>query len=742
VPTTRKIVGSAIYGDTSGASGSISFTPQTILAFNGEVILPAPITARVVAGAFEVELAVTDEAGYQPSGWVWQASEQWVGGRTFFFELAEGDLSPILYTSLVPATSLANPYAAHTHPELLVTGPKGDTGELTVGTVTPVNPDVSPAVTNSGTSTDAVLDFDLPRAATFTVGTVTPLDPDQSPDVTLTTTDGDVTVDFDLPRAAAITLGTVTPVAPDVAPDVALTTTNGDVSVDFDLPRAPTFSVGVVTTGAPSSSASVTDVGTDGDIVLDFDIPAGEKGDTGDTGSTGTIAVGTVTPVGPDQSPDVTNSGTSTAAVFDFDLPRAPTFGVGTVTTVSPASPADVTDVGTGGDIVLDFDIPEGEKGDQGDAATIAVGTVTPVAPDVAPDVTNSGTSGAAVFDFDLPRAPVFTVGTVTPVNPDQNPAVTDVGTDGDIDLDFDLPRAPTFAVGTVTTGVPGSSATVTDVGTDGDIVLDFEIPEGETGGEAFFGQISRQSDGTVTVAATSTFYAIDLAGTVDTANANGVVAGVLEDLALKNDTGETLLFTVIGSCDVTSANNELIGIRLAVDGVPIAATECRAQTGTNNYAKLLSQWMVELAPGEEVSIHIANFSTTQDITVKRAKVVAFTSGRQGDPGVGVPVGGTEDQVLAKSSATDYDTAWVTLDASDVSALPDDAKLDDLADVDTSGVQTGDVLAYDGDDWVPDSTRVASTDVASIEVVTETEYDALDPADPTVLYVVIEDPEP
>jgi hypothetical protein len=32
--------------------------------------------------------------------------------------------------------------------------------------------------------------------------------------------------------------------------------------------------------------------------------------------------------------------------------------------------------------------------------------------------------------------------------------------------------------------------------------------------------------------------------------------------------------------------------------------------------------------------------------------------GEQGDPGVGVPVGGTTGQVLAKASATDYDTEW------------------------------------------------------------------------------------
>ena len=65
------------------------------------------------------------------------------------------------------------------------------------------------------------------------------------------------------------------------------------------------------------------------------------------------------------------------------------------------------------------------------------------------------------------------------------------------------------------------------------------------------------------------------------------------------------------------------------------------------------------------------------------------TKGEPGDDGVGVPSGGSAGQVLSKASGTDYDTQWVnppadgvnsvngksgdvTLDASDVGALPDD----------------------------------------------------------------------
>lgn len=46
--------------------------------------------------------------------------------------------------------------------------------------------------------------------------------------------------------------------------------------------------------------------------------------------------------------------------------------------------------------------------------------------------------------------------------------------------------------------------------------------------------------------------------------------------------------------------------------------------------------------------------------------------GPQGDPGVGVPAGGTTDQALVKASATDYDTTWA-----DVATQADiDGKID------------------------------------------------------------------
>lgn len=113
------------------------------------------------------------------------------------------------------------------------TGPKGDTGAtgpqgpqgpaatITVGTTTTGNPGTNASVTNSGTSSAAVLNFTIPRGNTGATG----------------------------------------PQGPD-----------GD---------AATITVGTVTTGAPGTNATVVNSGTSSAAVFDFTIPRGDKGESG-----------------------------------------------------------------------------------------------------------------------------------------------------------------------------------------------------------------------------------------------------------------------------------------------------------------------------------------------------------------------------------------------------------------------------------------------------------------------------
>ncbi|MBG35940.1 MAG: hypothetical protein CMH92_09050 [Oceanicaulis sp.] len=153
-------------------------------------------------------------------------------------------------------------------------GPKGDTGELSVGTVTTLAPGESATVTNSGTSTDAVLDFGIPAgaAATVSVGDVTALSPGSTPTVTNSGTSAAAILDFGLVSGAAATI-----------------------------------SIGTVTTGAAGSSVSVTNSGSSAAAVFNFTIPKGDKGDGGpsayevavDEGFTGTQSEWLESLVGP-----------------------------------------------------------------------------------------------------------------------------------------------------------------------------------------------------------------------------------------------------------------------------------------------------------------------------------------------------------------------------------------------------------------------------------------------------------
>ena len=66
--------------------------------------------------------------------------------------------------------------------------------------------------------------------------------------------------------------------------------------------------------------------------------------------------------------------------------------------------------------------------------------------------------------------------------------------------------------------------------------------------------------------------------------------------------------------------------------------------------------------------------------------------GTQGDPGEGVPAGGTTGQVLKKKSDDDYDTEWGA-GGGGASAL------DDLTDVDITSPASGQGLLFDGAKW-------------------------------------------
>lgn len=137
-------------------------------------------------------------------------------------------------------------------------------------------------------------------------------------------------------------------------------------------------------------------------------------------------------------------------------------------------------------------------------------------------------------------------------------------------------------------------------------------------------GQIGRVTSDTVTISTVGTYVHPTFGGTFDTGTAQGFVQSTTHPFGIKNNTDVTRIMRVYGSADARGGNNQVHGIKLALNGSPIDLTECRAFTGSNlQEAKLVTQWNIKMAPGDEVTLMIANFSTTDNITVFRGRVTA-----------------------------------------------------------------------------------------------------------------------
>jgi hypothetical protein len=139
-------------------------------------------------------------------------------------------------------------------------------------------------------------------------------------------------------------------------------------------------------------------------------------------------------------------------------------------------------------------------------------------------------------------------------------------------------------------------------------------------------GQCSKMDSGTTTIATQSTYVTTGLTATLDSGTAQDMVLGTTDAFGLKNDSGSTKLFRVYGSIDANTVtqNNKVLGIKLAKNGTAIDETECRAYTGgSNEEAKLVTSWMVELDDGDEVSLLIANHSSDVNISFQRGRLIA-----------------------------------------------------------------------------------------------------------------------
>lgn len=487
-------------------------------------------------------------------------SESW---KEFITDVSVGTTT----TGAAGSSASVTNSGTHSHPVLNFTIPKGDTGAtgakgdtgnaatVAVGTVTTGAAGSSATITNSGDSHNATLNFTIPRgdtgatgatgatgtAATIAVGAVTTGSPGGSASVTNSGTSSAAVLDFTIPTGQT---------GPTGAPGAAAT-----------------VAVGTVSTGAPGSSATVNNSGSSSAAILNFSIPRGDVGATGATGSAATVAVGTVTTGSPGSSANVTNSGTSSAATLNFTIPRGdvgPTGATGSPgtdgRTIWNGSGAPSSGTGAIGDFYVNTTAntiygpktsggwgsatslvgPQGATGatgatgSPGAAATVSVGTTTTGAAGSSATVTNSGTSSAAVFNFTIPQgatgntgpagatgatgsAATVAVGTVTTGAAGSSVSVTNSGTTSAAVLNFAIPRGDTGAtgatgatgtaasvsVGSTTTGAAGTSASVSNSGTSSAAILNFTIPQGATGAT---GATGAAGPNTVTTSTSTSF--------------------------------------------------------------------------------------------------------------------------------------------------------------------------------------------------------------------------------------------
>lgn len=343
-----------------------------------------------------------------------------------------------------------------------IKGPKGDKGDsatITIGTTTTGNEGTNATVTNTGTSSDAVFNFTIPRgntgaqgeAATINVGTTETISPGTSAEVSNSGTSSNAVFNFKIPRGE-----------------------KGDTG---DTGATPSINVGTTTTGNPGTEASVTKdkSSTETNVIFDFTIPRGDKGETGeqgikgDKGDTGV----TFTPsVSQDGIISWTNDGdlkNPSSVDIKGDKGDAATVSIGSTVTTEPGTSASVTNTGTSNDAIFNFSIPKGEKGDKGETGSVGPqGPTGPTGATFTPSV-----SGEGIISWTNDK------GLDNPSSVDIKGPQGDRGPQGETGPDG---KAATISVGTTTSGDPGEQASVTNSGTSSDAVFNFVIPRGEQG--------------------------------------------------------------------------------------------------------------------------------------------------------------------------------------------------------------------------------------------------------------------
>jgi hypothetical protein len=126
-----------------------------------------------------------------------------------------------------------------------------------------------------------------------------------------------------------------------------------------------------------------------------------------------------------------------------------------------------------------------------------------------------------------------------------------------------------------------------------------------------------------------------------------------------------------------------------------------------------MTQFIVELKQGEELSCHIANLTSTDNIDVLRSKIVIFTAGRQGVKGDKGDKGDTGDQGIQGEKGDKGDKG----DTVTIGTPANGLAIDEAAELSIALASSIDNGALSSSDWSTFNNKQDSTGLSSPDLL-------------------------
>ena len=137
---------------------------------------------------------------------------------------------------------------------------------------------------------------------------------------------------------------------------------------------------------------------------------------------------------------------------------------------------------------------------------------------------------------------------------------------------------------------------------------------------ERFHGLVFYSVETEVTITTAGTYVDLPFTGTLNDLSVGA--ASAVGKLGLKNVSQKPYIVDVTGTADVEAkGSSKEIGLRLVKNGLSINGGERRATVANNSIGKLHSFAIVEVEPGDEVTMQIANFTNTSNPDFERGRI-------------------------------------------------------------------------------------------------------------------------